>query len=126
MRLGARMLRAPPPIWLKPPAFKHSHLCCARATLSAAMNDQNSCARKIDTWAFGSPGGAGAVRSYDSTARHAVHGAWHSANTVAHAVTETATNIATIGDGKGWNYPGTAHQAQRAGDHFQGVDPYKK
>eukprot|EP00931_Biecheleriopsis_adriatica_P090939 TRINITY_DN64845_c0_g1_i1.p2 TRINITY_DN64845_c0_g1~~TRINITY_DN64845_c0_g1_i1.p2 ORF type:complete len:103 (+),score=20.39 TRINITY_DN64845_c0_g1_i1:38-310(+) len=90
------------------------------------MDDQNSFFRKVDTWAFGQPGGSGALRSYDSTARHVTHAGWHGLNTAVHAVKETCTNVATIGDGKGWNYPGTKHQASRCADHAKGIDPYKK
>ena len=99
---------------------------CFVIKLSFAMNDQSNTFRKIDTWAYGKPGGSGALGSYDSTARHIDHAAWHGANTVVHAVKETFTNVATIGDGKGWNYPGTAHQAGRCADHVKGIDPYKK
>mmetsp|Transcript_13404 Transcript_13404/g.27028 ORF Transcript_13404/g.27028 Transcript_13404/m.27028 type:complete len:91 (+) Transcript_13404:87-359(+) len=90
------------------------------------MNDQNSLFRKVDRWAYGTPGGSGALASYDSTARHIDHAAWHSANTVVHAVKETAKNIATIGDGKGLDYSGTKFQAGRVADHVKGIDPYKK
>merc|ERR1712008_155851 len=94
--------------------------------LDCAMNDQSSTFRKIDAWAYGKPGGSGALGSYDSTVRHVDHAAWHGANTVVHAVKETFTNVGTIGDGKGWNYPGTNHQAGRFADHLKGIDPYKK